>query len=106
MSKFVEGNKVTIWRHHQPCAITTVQRITARKMVLGNGSEWTADGWRPWGAGRGGYSTSHVNHFKDQDAETLKRRVLMSKINTQKWSEISTAKLARIVQILKESSDD
>jgi len=106
MSMFEKGNKVTIWRHHQPSVITTVGRMTARKMVLADGSEWTADGYRPWGAGRNGYSTAHVNHFKDRDAEILQRRLLLSKVRTEKWEDMETDRLVRIVAILREREND
>ena len=78
----------------------------ARKLVLADGSEWTVDGFRPWGAGRDGYSTSHVSHFNERDAENLRRRILMSKIRTQKWEDVATDDLSRIVKILNEQVDD
>ena len=73
MSKFAVGDRVTVVSHgNRALAVTRVERMSKRKMVLASGSEWTIDGLCRWGCGDG-YITDTVRAYRDGDIDEIRR---------------------------------
>lgn len=75
MSTFKAGDEVTVTGSFHGLEFLSVARIGERKMVLSNGSEWSADGRRRWGVRQTrNYGDPYVRLRLPEDAEEIERQ--------------------------------
>jgi len=104
MPKFEVGQKVVVLHGRfgrEPKLSATVESITARKMVLSDGSEWSADGQWHWGRARERYSSEIVRPWELGDDEVLERASIMAVLSQCHFEELSTEKRRAIVAIIQ-----
>lgn len=108
MNCFSEGQKVSIWGAYgrSPEAISTVAKISAKKMTLADGSEWTANGSYQWGASRGRfYGGRSVYKYREGDDAIVTRKNHLALIERLNWEILSDAQLATVAGIVQEARD-
>lgn len=91
---FVVGQKVCLRdRYLFPQEILTVVKSGTRKLVLSDGSEWRADGRRPWGRRPWGnndpwYTGNRVTRLEDGDERKIDRSMLTSWATSARWDVV------------------
>lgn len=107
MAEFQVGQKVTVWgggfSRSQIRAITKVERVGGRKMVLANGSEFAADGSRLWGCSRDAYyNGARVYEFKAGDDEKFATQRAVGLIeNFRSWADLPYSDLATVAEVIR-----
>lgn len=98
------GDKVTVFNGRlQPESVQTVARIAGRKVVLDDGTCWTASLGTQWGNASsrrefGRYPTIGP-HVPRHDVE-IRRRYLLDRIARTKWEAYPDYRLERVVAAL------
>jgi hypothetical protein len=102
---FSVGDSVTVIRDRQIVRFSVVATVGKRKLVLKDGSEWTADGERRWGCSRTTWYTGPwIRHAEEGDAENVKRRELADRISSfGRWNKLSTEALETVARLIAEA---
>lgn len=110
-AKFEVGQSVTVWsvpgrmgHGKEPERVTTVAKVGVRKMTLADGSEWSADGWKPFGYQHGSSFSMPdcVKVTASGDGEACERRRSLASIGRLKeadWKRATTEELAAVQAI-------
>lgn len=108
-STFKVGQQVTVWSaphagHKKTQGrVTTVAKVGVRKMTLADGSEWSADGSKPFGYKWSTFSTpDRVKPTEPGDEEAVRcRRALatIGRLRGDDWTRATTEELetARVI---------
>jgi hypothetical protein len=104
--KWQAGQTVTVHDHYQgPRRMVKIERITKRKVVLEDGSEWSVYG-HVYGARDPYYTGQRIRPLQQGDAEAIFRRRATALIEKTEWGKLDLDRLNRIVSILKEGKYD
>jgi len=111
-TKFTVGQSVTVWsvpavgHVKEPERVTTVAKVGVRKMTLADGSEWSADGQKPFGFDyrRSDYMPDYVKATADGDGDVdacARRRAVawIGRLQEKDWKRATTEELAAVYVI-------
>ncbi|HKT90121.1 MAG TPA: hypothetical protein VJQ59_16870 [Candidatus Sulfotelmatobacter sp.] len=110
MSELKQGQKVSIFFGDQIVGISSVARISNRKITLSNGSVWkhaTAGTYRHWGSGTVDWGQSRMRACEEGDAEAVARLAKLRKIERfSTWKLLTLEELQTVASICNKYEKD